>query len=290
MGRQKTPIAFHFRGREMRGKTRWSPSGSDLAFKHQECKNPRPTNQNSAIAECLPLLAVGDCVRIQNQTGPHPTKWDKTGIVIQVHQFDQYVIRVDGTGKITLRNRKFLHLYHSVIARSPMATLPSFTAIITKTTSGVLTKPMASAPATYPEPVNTPEMEQPRTPPDNNSEPPSDSFISDPVVEPEPINIPNTPATAADKSPPIKTTCMPNALRAQQPHNKPGGKEDEIEEVNSNKRRKKKEEVCDEEEEKVKPEEEKGGEVKVRGYVKEEEEEEKKKKEEEEEEEKIIED
>ncbi|GFO47136.1 transposon tf2-6 polyprotein [Plakobranchus ocellatus] len=139
-------------------------------------------------------------------------------------KFDQYVIRVDGSGRVTLRNRKFLRLYHSVIARSPVATLPSPTAIVTQTTPGVLTS-KASAPATCPKPVNTPEQEQPRTPPDNNSQPPSDSFISDPVVDSEPINIPNTPATVADKSPLRKTALMPNALRALQPHNKPGLKE-----------------------------------------------------------------
>ena len=54
----------------------------------------------------LPPLSVGDFVRIQNQTGPHPLKWDKTGCVVEVRQFDQYVVRVDGSGRITVRNRK----------------------------------------------------------------------------------------------------------------------------------------------------------------------------------------
>ena len=36
----------------------------------------------------LPPLAVGDTVRIQNQTGNHPLKWDKTGRVVEVRQFD----------------------------------------------------------------------------------------------------------------------------------------------------------------------------------------------------------
>ena len=44
----------------------------------------------------LPQLKIGDHVRIQNQTGPHPLKWDKTGSIIEVRQFDQYVVRVDG--------------------------------------------------------------------------------------------------------------------------------------------------------------------------------------------------
>jgi hypothetical protein len=63
----------------------------------------------------LPALVVGDQVRVQNQTGPHPTKWDKTGIIIEVRQFDQYVVRVDGSGRVTLRHRKFLRKYIPVI-------------------------------------------------------------------------------------------------------------------------------------------------------------------------------
>ena len=65
----------------------------------------------SAHTKRLPVLSVGDHVRIQNQVGPHPLKWDKTGIVIEVRQFDQYVIRVDGSGRVTIRNRKFLRRY-----------------------------------------------------------------------------------------------------------------------------------------------------------------------------------
>ena len=59
----------------------------------------------------LPPLTVGDTVRVQNQTGLHPRKWDKTGRVIEVRQYDQYVIRMDGSGRVTLRNRKFLRKY-----------------------------------------------------------------------------------------------------------------------------------------------------------------------------------
>ena len=71
----------------------------------------------------LPPLAVGNHVRIQNQTGPYPTKWDKTGIVIEVRQFDQYVVRVDGSGRMTTRNRKFLKKYIPVQTRPPRHTI-----------------------------------------------------------------------------------------------------------------------------------------------------------------------
>ena len=65
----------------------------------------------------LPPLTVGDHVRIQNQVGPHPLKWDKTGTVIEVRQFDQYVIKVDGSGRVTVRNRKFLKKFEPFVNR-----------------------------------------------------------------------------------------------------------------------------------------------------------------------------
>ena len=75
----------------------------------------REAERLSEHTKRLPPLAVGDFVHIQNQTGPHPLKWDKTGIVIEVRQFDQYVIKVDGSGRVTLGNRKFLRKYTPVL-------------------------------------------------------------------------------------------------------------------------------------------------------------------------------
>ena len=47
-------------------------------------------------------------VFIQNQVGHKPRRWDKTGVIVECKDFDQYVVKVDGTGRLTLRNRKFL--------------------------------------------------------------------------------------------------------------------------------------------------------------------------------------
>ncbi|KAJ8365105.1 hypothetical protein SKAU_G00139360 [Synaphobranchus kaupii] len=62
----------------------------------------------------LPPLVVGDLVRVQNQTGPYPNKWDRTGSVVEVRQHDQYVVKIDGSGRITLRNRRFLRKFSPV--------------------------------------------------------------------------------------------------------------------------------------------------------------------------------
>ena len=70
----------------------------------------------------LPPLQIGDHVRIQNQVGNHPLKWDKTGVVVEVRQFDQYVVKVDGSGRVTLRNRQFLRKFSPVYSSNILPT------------------------------------------------------------------------------------------------------------------------------------------------------------------------
>ncbi len=57
--------------------------------------------------ELQPLM-IGDAVQIQNQTGTHPTKWFNTGVIAEVLPHRQYNVVVDGSRRMTLRNRKFL--------------------------------------------------------------------------------------------------------------------------------------------------------------------------------------
>ena len=41
-------------------------------------------------------------------------KWDKSGLIVKVRQFDQYVIRVNGSGGVTIFKRSYLRkLVHS---------------------------------------------------------------------------------------------------------------------------------------------------------------------------------
>ena len=79
--------------------------------------------RNRHMPESGRKMDVGDHVRIQNQTGTHHTKWDKTGLVIEIRQFDQYVIRVDDSGRTTLRNRNFLRKYQPVQRKQPLRTI-----------------------------------------------------------------------------------------------------------------------------------------------------------------------
>ena len=56
----------------------------------------------------LEPLQVGDNVQLQNQGGNHPNKWFSTGVVSEVMPHRQYHVVVDGSRRITLRNRRFL--------------------------------------------------------------------------------------------------------------------------------------------------------------------------------------
>ena len=56
----------------------------------------------------LAQLQVHDTVKIQNQIGHKASRWDITGTIVEVKPYDQYLVRVHGSGRLTLGNRKFL--------------------------------------------------------------------------------------------------------------------------------------------------------------------------------------
>ena len=57
----------------------------------------------------LSELEIGQNVFVQNQTGNYPQRWGKTGSVIDKGPGPrQYYIRMDGSRRVSLRNRKFL--------------------------------------------------------------------------------------------------------------------------------------------------------------------------------------
>ena len=105
----------------------------------------------------LPPLSVGDHVRLQNQVGPFPRKWDKTGMVIEVRQFDQYVVRIDGSRRVTLRNRKFLRKYVPVQGLPKRLTIDADVGLRQPPAYMPPVVPTAAAPGTAPSPgMSTP--------------------------------------------------------------------------------------------------------------------------------------
>ena len=53
-------------------------------------------------------LAVGDVVQVQNQRGNNPNKWDNSATVVEVLQYDSYLVKMDSSGRVSKRNRQFL--------------------------------------------------------------------------------------------------------------------------------------------------------------------------------------
>ena len=168
----------------------------------------------------LPPLKVGDTVRLQNQSGPNPTKWDRSGVVVEVRQFDQYVVRVDGSGRVTLRNRKFLRKYIPVISREPVINIPGPPASVPVTTSlkptvKPVTLPLLVKPVTPVTPVpakvnhNTTSKSESSTPKRFTR-----VFHKSNPVEPSPIKL-FTPQVI-DQPPPVVSTAQPTPDTSEQ--------------------------------------------------------------------------
>jgi hypothetical protein len=75
------------------------------------CRWARTLERLQQGTRALEPLKAGDRVFVQNQVGNHATKWDRSGMVVDVRDNDQYVVKVDGSGRTTLRNRRFLRRY-----------------------------------------------------------------------------------------------------------------------------------------------------------------------------------
>ena len=62
-------------------------------------------------SKCLKPLSVGDEVLSQNM---RTKKWDKSGRIIEVKGFRQYLMKMNGSGRLSLRNRRHLQKLNSM--------------------------------------------------------------------------------------------------------------------------------------------------------------------------------
>ena len=76
------------------------PTWQDTLLKREEAlrnRHMKAAEHWSERTRRLPPLKVGHTVRIQNQTEPNLRRWERTSTVVEVRQFDQYLVRVDGS-------------------------------------------------------------------------------------------------------------------------------------------------------------------------------------------------
>ena len=152
----------------------------------------------------LPPLCDGDFVRIQNQTGRHPIKWDRTGRVIEVCKYDQYAIRVDGSGRITMRNRKFLRQYTPIYLPQARHTIDTdFRSPLTHVPQPIrhtVEPDLHNSPPHVSQPCSPTKLQTPFVPQDNseaetnNGQPTGENYPAQPMPDPPELQLPRTPS------------------------------------------------------------------------------------------------
>ena len=139
----------------------------------------------------LPSLRIGGYCFIQNQTGNHPRRFDKSGRIVEVLQHDQYRVRLDGSGRITLRNRRFLRKYEPLSRETPSQPSPGSLVL------GPLGPPAATMPPRerYPVPGSSPSPASPAPRDTSGTQPPSHS-LTIALSQDLPPPLPGHPGTA----------------------------------------------------------------------------------------------
>ena len=71
----------------------------------------RNSEDYNAKSRSLPPLKIGDNCLVQNCHGNYPKKWGLSGTVVETLPHQKYVIKIDGSGRVTTRNRRHLKVY-----------------------------------------------------------------------------------------------------------------------------------------------------------------------------------
>ena len=77
----------------------------EKALARRHAKREKDLTEHTRVLE---PLRVGQVVMVQNQSGNSPLRWDKSGIVVETMGYDKYKVKMDGTGRMSTRNRRFL--------------------------------------------------------------------------------------------------------------------------------------------------------------------------------------
>ena len=135
-------------------------------------------------------LKLGDRCYVQNQSGNTPKRWDRSGTIVDIGDFDSYTVKIDGTGRLTRRNRQFLRRF-----------VPAST-IIQGPSPMQLQRPTADI--TTPRPIQTAE---------NSSSADASGREEDDQEHPyPPTSMPPTPSYAPDHDPPSDSDSGSSAL------------------------------------------------------------------------------
>ena len=91
----------------------WNKKEETLSIRY--VKSLENKSENTKL---LPTLNCGDHVVILNQTGNFPRKWGKSGVVVELKDCHQCVVKVNGSGRLTVQNHKFLRRFIPPVCKS----------------------------------------------------------------------------------------------------------------------------------------------------------------------------
>ena len=168
-----------------------------------------------AHSRTLQRLAIGDRVFIQNQHGRHPTKWDRSGTVMEALDHDQYWVKVDGSGRLTLRNRRFLRAFTPATPAFKLRATPTPGSSIPETPSTIPPQFGLTVPTGVLPPSTERNLVQAESPPSDVDQvnPPADSSETSPS---RPSMLEDAPAPASLMKEP-----HPSSLAKERPRRAP---------------------------------------------------------------------
>ena len=86
----------------------WRLTATNREIAHAK-RHVRTEESLGARSRKLPDLSVGDTVSVQDQVGHTPRRWSKTGTVVEISGHDAYLVKMDGSNRLSKQNRQFLH-------------------------------------------------------------------------------------------------------------------------------------------------------------------------------------
>ena len=161
------PMRDHLPNQHRKLRTEWYQimDARELALAKKHLSHPPEEHQH-----VLPPLAPGQAVQVQNQCGNRPGKWHNTGLVVESLPHRQYKVLMDGSRRVTLRNRRFLRSIDPVARRlSDYAEMPRHIDQVTDLASPEMLLSIPRKTVTLPEPTVEPiapvmPVELPKTP------------------------------------------------------------------------------------------------------------------------------
>ena len=180
----------------------------------------------------LPPLTPGSRVLIQNQfgAGKLAKKWDKSGLVLEDLGYNKYRVKVDGSGRVTDRNRQFLRKFTPVTPSLPGPTPNTAVNHNPQPVNPIPTRaqiyqPFDPSPVIQdiPEPVVNPVPHSPLAPTSNHSDTPespaSPSFVTPPS---SPVQLPAIPEPSSPTPNPVPLPqAQPQVRRSTRIRNPP---------------------------------------------------------------------